>query len=120
MDWKQELLKRLDAVAAKLGTTTEYLWKVLVRQGYVEGITDVLSGVTCLVMTIVLYRFTVKWTKMKPGEHEWTEGQSACVWLGTILGLAFAVATSACLTAGIKELLNPEYFALREILQAIR
>lgn len=120
MDWKQELLKRLDAVAAKLGTTTEYLWKVLVKQGYVEGIAQLVSIPALLLLAYMGYRLSKKLYQM--GEDDGWNGPgpvfgSAFLYLG--IGAAIFLAMGNAYF-GLLQLLNPEYFALRQILQAIK
>lgn len=112
MDWKQELLKRLDALADKLGTTGAYLWQVLVKQGIVTGVQDCLIGLTWLIFWIVA---------LKLGKHlreSGTENQDAG-WVLTIGCNGMWIVIGIYLYSGIAELLNPEYFALTQILQTL-
>jgi len=120
MDWKQELLKRLDSLAEKLGTTGAYLWQVLVRQGRVEGIADLVTAgllgiiIFCLYKTIQLFHRKAE-AEDTFDDFGWIVGQ-------IIAGISLVLATvflCVALYNGILEIANPEYYALHEVLQTI-
>lgn len=120
MDWKQELLKRLDAVASKLGTTTEYLWRVLVKQGYVEAIATLCIIPVLLLCAYGCYVFVKKIWAVGVKDDWDSPGPRFGVVFG-IVGSIILVVVSACNAYyGVIQLLNPEYFALQQILQGIK
>lgn len=113
-----ELLQQL---AAKLGTTSEYLWSILIKQAYVSVVIDIIFygiGVTFVYLT---YKYAPKlWKK---GDAEETDLELAYYFaaggmmliagisaLCTIIGLPYTLGT----------LINPEYWALKQILDAIK
>lgn len=124
MDWKQELLKRFDAVAAKLGTTAEYLWAVLVKQSIAQGIADAIIALLCLIAVLVLYKSVLPYCSKRFAE----EDEKGC---GTEIGWEFAigftiagivvlsVAFGVNLHDAVLELVNPQYYALHEVLQTL-
>jgi hypothetical protein len=48
----EELQKKLASLASKLGTTTEHLWGVLIRQAYIDGFNSLLSLLFCLLLAV--------------------------------------------------------------------
>ena len=107
---QEELLKRLDLLATKLGVAVEHLWAVLVRQGTVEGVIGafaaILGGVICLV----------SFKNLRAAYQEYEDG--------TVVGWAFLAFMSLIAFAiGVdqaKYLFNPEYFALQEVLRLLK
>lgn len=124
MDWKQELLKRLDALAGQLGTTAGYLWHVMVRQAYIEGITDCVLAMLFTVVTITGYRLTRRALEIPnksdsyQGEY-WPDKKQGLFWPSIVVGSLAAIFSLVSLTFGIQELLNPEYFALRGLVEKL-
>lgn len=120
MDPRTEALIR--ELADKLGTTGEHLWGVMVRQALISGLTSI---VICGAMVTVLY-FAVIYYRRKTtpqGEEKYAE------WGGTFderrdLGQLFLVLFSAGTVVAVvfsveniaTALLNPEYWALKQLL----
>lgn len=121
MDWKQELFKRLDALAEKLGTTAAYLWSVLVRQAVAEGVGSLVTAVAMMVGVVVLIKLAGKAQKHKLGDVN-NDGffNEFVGWflLPAAATGAFAIGI-ACLIDGFQHLYNPAYFALHEILNTL-
>jgi len=49
----ENLSKALAELAQKLGTTSEHLWGVLVRQAFIDGFSSLLSLLFCLLLAVV-------------------------------------------------------------------
>lgn len=111
---KEELLARLDVLAEKLGVAAGHLWEVLVRQAILHGYVDLGSGL--LVLSIAIPAMVWCWRKAaeSPDDVGFFRGLTAVVG-----GAACAVAFYDGIRYGLLELLNPEYYALKEILQAL-
>ena len=56
----EQLLERLDYLAAKLGTTADYLWPKLVQHSFVTGITVVSACTLVSVTSTLIYRAVFK------------------------------------------------------------
>lgn len=111
---KDEILKRLDAIAATLNTTAAHLWDVLVRQARLEGIEDSALLALLLVGAYWLYR----WTRSILNTDDDSEFNP--IWLLICLLWIVCVAlTLMCIYSIPLELFNPEYYALRELLHAL-
>lgn len=124
MDWKQELLKRLDALSDKLGTTGAHLWAVLVRQASLEGGMNIGDAVILVVLAVVGYHFAKhcyrKYVEANKNNNGYSsKGDGWCfgyIALGIVSGALVIIAT--CIAhQGLLSLLNPEYFALSRIIE---
>ena len=122
----QNTLQALTALAAKLGTTAEYLWGVLLRQAPITGATDLIV-MTSWVTAVVLWARFVSRQTAKPAPTAEDRYPSAA-WdddLGVALAWASVVAIAAItaliigssLSTTVAALVNPEYWALRQILK---
>jgi hypothetical protein len=119
IDWKTEILKRLDILAEKLGTTAGYLWHVLVKQGVVIGIEDCLIGLTWFVFWLVVLNFA---KKLRTTIAESSNHEEECVGFGWALGICcnlMWLIIGTYIFDGIAELINPEFYALQNILQTL-
>jgi len=56
----QELLKRLDALADKLGTTVDELWPMLVQHTYIESVLTMVSAIFGLILAAVPAYFCLR------------------------------------------------------------
>lgn len=119
MDWKAELIKRLDALAEKLGTTGAYLWSMLVKQAYYTGIQDAIWAAAFLIVAILGYK-GVRYSYTKScadhyGAEGWVYGVVfGCIGVVACVGLFLGFSTEA-----IKEIANPGYYALKQILETV-
>ena len=105
-----ETLTVLNTLAAKLGTTAEYLWSVLLKQAPITGVTDLILLVALIAFTVVY----VNWVMSKPFKDDMNE---SIAWFGVIgLVLLTIVVTMSSTSTIFAALFNPEYWALRQIL----
>lgn len=113
----EKTLQALTALADKLGTTAEYLWGVLLKQAPITGALSLLMMAAWVAVCVLLVRYVKR--KTAGEEPEWDdEVTRAFAWAGTvclcaIAALVITIAFSDAITA----LVNPEYWALRQILK---
>ena len=107
----EELLKRLDALAAKLGTTGEQVWAILVKQARIEAITHALGGLA--FAALIFYAIKKLWAWGR--DESYREFETG---FGTIL-LGIALLFAAALVAEIRWYFMPEAWALQQILRAV-
>jgi hypothetical protein len=118
----EELNKQLASLASKLGTTTEHLWAVLVRQAYIEAISSLCTLVVCLVLAaIAVYGFLLvqrKYRSVSPEELRlsmWPPPEYMRWFiLGIVLFLLLLVASNNFYWL-ISDLFNPEWFAFKAL-----
>ena len=102
-----EVMSRLDAVAAKFGVAAGQVWEILVRQAYIEGwmrlVLALAFSIVVLVAVVALHK-----TKRELLECDW---QVAV----TLVSVVLSVATTILVYRGCLFVWNPEYYAWREI-----
>ena len=108
----QETLEALSKLANKLGTTSEYLWSVLLKQAPIYAATTALSLTLWVLATAVAAYFYLKNYKDASEEFNVIAGMS----LGTVTLLTLVFA-SADIPSIISALANPEYWALKQIIK---
>lgn len=123
MDWNklsEELLKRLDLVAGKMGQAGSYLWQLAVRQAYIEGVKAVLAVIFCAVLLRTAYVLIPRFYA-KGVEQDWDEAMPL---VGVILscGVAFIAAIVLIVNThiAVDALGNPQFFALRLLLEQVK
>jgi hypothetical protein len=125
---QKELLSRLDALAAKLGTTSDHLWAILIRQAKIVAIEDALWILMAIAFSVLLGKAALWVTRTEKAneKQEWNQ-RSPIAWdYGPVIFFS-GIAGVACLILDVLAfvslfelptlLLNPEYWALTQILQ---
>ena len=121
----EKTLRALTAPANKLGTTTEYLWDVLLRQAPITGVIDFALLAAWVFLTVMWCRFVMRKTIAptptqddRNTRADWTEEAAFFSWLSAaILVMVTAVIVTVELAITVAALVNPEYWALRQILR---
>lgn len=108
----------LRELAEKLGVTVEYLWNALLRQALIGGICDVmfLAG-----LTFCTWNF-VKWARQKWDVivDESEPVSMMAFGIGSIALMAMWLVAMKGLPTTMASFFNPEYWALHEVLKAVR
>jgi hypothetical protein len=110
-----EIVNALEALATKLGTTSEYLWNILLRQAPITAVTDLIQY-AFTVFVCILWIKKAKVFVAKISNDDWEEEH--WIWIiliSVILGI-FAIAAFFSFPNTIYALVNPEYWALDRIL----
>jgi hypothetical protein len=113
----QEILSRVDALAAKLGVTAQYLWGVLIRQAKFEAVSIFLAIGACCLVTLLVF---LKYREVAAREDSpCLDDHPALSFATTGIALmdVFIVALSIRLLPTL--LFNPEYYALEKVLKAL-
>jgi hypothetical protein len=119
----QDLTLFLEKMAEKLGTTTEYLWSILLKQAPIFGYCYVSGGFLILIFGLLLYRFHKKCRSISPNYKTYYEEDEWRVSLNVMLLAAFLIVSVIWLVKlpkAITAFMNPEYWALQEILKQIK
>ena len=103
-----QTLKLVESLAAKLGTTAEHLFSVVVRQAPISAATDFIMS--ALIVIVIAWSF--KRVRAYQGDFP-VEG----VWFAWCLfSIIFGGIAFFSIPGIISALLNPEYWALMKIL----
>lgn len=109
----QQLIEKL---AEKLGTTAEHLWAVLVRQAPISSATDAIA--LSIAAAVMVWGYWLVREKTKD-DGDWNDqcGSIALPWIIWGVGTLAILLLMCCKCSGIVAgFLNPEYWALKEIL----
>lgn len=111
-------LHALTTIADKLGTTAEYLLKVLLKQAPISGVIHLLICVFFIFASIALTKFVYSKTTTKDKYPEWKDEGAFLAWVCVAVFFIYAL---SFFVFGIQEIvaafLNPEYWALMQILK---
>lgn len=140
-----DVMKVLEQVAAKLGVAVEYLWEILVRQKFAEGVTNlIIAGillvaivVMCCVTPGIVKHYSNKYKELREdrmkngtgyhGSHKISSFEEDDArrtaqdvpWIVFFIVLFMLVIVIPVTIGGVQKLINPEYFAIKEIMDAI-
>lgn len=142
----EQAMEFIENLASKLGVAVEYLWTVLVKQQFAEGVTSLATVLINIIVVLLVLRYAPKLTKkLIDKQDELAEDRrknrtgymgSDCVPSGAedfygIMRVVIPIASAIfviivlsvsldCISVGVQKLINPDYFALKEILDAIK
>ena len=121
-----ETTKLIEQLAQKLGTTTEYLWSVLIKQAAISAATDLLYLILVIIGLIVLIKLHFKFSIVKGdgwdnrSDYEKSDGLGiAMACIAVVLGGMFFVCFFS-IGDIINGFVNPEYWALDKVLSSIK
>lgn len=114
----------LKSLADKLGTTVENLWEVLMKQAPIAAVTETVICAVFGLAVFASYRLVRKKTKRpsatdadKFPRAEWEEDAAFAGWLVTVLlVIPFLIQLREAAVTVSTVALNPEYWALHELL----
>ena len=120
----EQLQQALTELCAKLGTTVEHLWTVLIRQAYISGVVDLFAILIWTLFCVWSFRFAQKKTtvpeKTQGDQYlmaDWEEEGKVIAWVvwGAIVGI-FLLTAGCSASSIIGSLFNPEYWALKQLI----
>jgi hypothetical protein len=106
-------------LAEKLGVATEHVYNVLVRQQFYEGIFALIAVLLSIIATLFLFKLFKIGLKLRDEKNEITGiGASYCVL--SVISVSIAVSICFQYASGIVKIVNPEYYAIQQILQMVK
>ena len=123
----EQTLKLIEQLAQKLGTTSEYLWSILLKQAPIEATTLLCQTVFVVIYGIFIWE-THKYLSEKVNNGKYIETRYEEYEEKAVLPMAVAVfifmicfiACFFCFGNIINGYFNPEYWALEKILNAAK
>lgn len=118
--------KLLEQLAQKLGTTTEYLWSILLKQAPIDATVTLLQTIFILFVGWGIFKVHKRLLK-KPANQDYDDSYYEKYDLGAMVPMVIvtigwgimAIICFCCFGSIISGYLNPEYWALKEILSSI-
>ncbi|HBU90249.1 hypothetical protein FO510_05435 [Bacillus pumilus] len=107
----------IDKLAAKLGVAAEHVYGVLVKQAVVGGGVSIGASLVLLLIAIVIPILCMREAKRRKGVIP----DGLAIAFGWCVFISVFLLILACILGvnGIKAVLNPEYYAIIEILDTI-
>jgi hypothetical protein len=120
---QEKIMQYIDQIAKSLGVASEYVFETLVRQKYVEGwvlsIVLIIGVLALSLLTFKFARYTINnWNDLCEKDIEFIFLLTLSIF--GILNLVFVLATILSLPDKILQIFNPEYYALKEILEVFQ
>lgn len=114
-----QVLQRLDALAAKLGVTAQYIYGVYVVQARVEAIRDTIFGSLFIMLALGAgfggYRL-IQWGRKTDNEEDWP---FICGGIAESFSLLALLISLTHYYSALAAWLNPQFWALDALFKAI-
>ena len=126
---EEKAFEYIDALAANLGVAAEHVYGALLKQAMVSGVRSVVYIILCLAVVYMVIRMLKKvYTDVKDGNNNsifldgWDISAAGIIasFVGGIALFILFIAIIANISNASTALLNPEYWALKEILDTIK
>lgn len=121
-----ETTKLIEQIAAKLGTTSEYLWGVLVKQAPIQSTITLFQIVLVCVFGCILFQ-THKWLSQEKdyggfneSGYERFHGSEVVMGFALVILVVLSLVSFFCIGDVFNGYFNPEYWALQQILNSIK
>ena len=114
----ERLTELLEKLANELGTTTKYLWSVLLKQARIEIIEWFVMAIIFVAFLIPLYKY-IKWIFNKWEDITDKDHEVGHVIISGLLGFTlfiFGIVILCSIPNVIDAIFNPEYWALKQVI----
>lgn len=116
-----ETLQALTELAQKMGTTTEYLWSILIAQARIDGYFYLIGALTAWVISVLFFKESRRfWMKLRSLDGSYKLDATMYAWICGIAGVAGCGAVIGFVHSAITCFYNPGYTALTKILESIK
>ena len=126
---EEKAFEYIDSIATNLGVAAEHVYGALLKQAMVSGVRSVVYIILCLAVVYMVIRMLKKvYTDVKDGNNNsifldgWDISAAGIIasFAGGIALFILFIAIIANISNASTALLNPEYWALKEILNTIK
>lgn len=117
---KMDLNQALEQLASAFNTTVEKLYPLLIKQAYVTGVTNILGILIMWAVFATLLVILKKHGIKKEKYYGMTDGTFFLLVTTVIISVITVVITVTVGHEAITALINPEYWALKEVLSYIK
>ena len=114
-----EALELFRQLAEKMGTTVERLYPYFVRQAYFEALATILGWLSACTVLFVAATVMHGWAKRKLAASKDKDTYGPLICLGQLLRTLAILVAIATTFYWLPQLLNPDYWAVREILRSV-
>lgn len=116
-----DLSKILDELGQRLGPAGGHVFELAVRQAIIDGVMSLVGGVVYLAAFLVGVVLAVRITRRPASSDrdDFVTREMAPV-LFLLVGGIGALVAAVCALGGLSTLLNPEYAAIRDLLEHLK
>jgi len=114
--------KLIEQLAQKLGTTSAYLWSVLIKQAPIDATITLIQVIIIIITGSVLYKAHKRFCNddNKISYYNQEEILVFPMFVVAIIWGVFVIASFFCIGDIINGYLNPEYWALHHVLDCLK
>jgi hypothetical protein len=112
----------LDKIAEKLGVTASYLWAVMLKQAPVYATIQLVEYAVTILVIVLVFAYRKSLNKLVRGVFDSDVdilGVIGCI-IFAIVSVAWIIACLASIGDTVTALVNPEYWALDQLLATIK
>lgn len=118
-----EIKEALSQVAQGLGVAAEHVYLVLLRQQVVLGVISLAWPILSIIIFLIVSKLYIRYLLKPAYKHEFSSEGDFFISIGAILlGIGWIVLLVHSVIAimnGIGHLINPEYYALQQIIEFV-
>ena len=141
-----KIMEVLTELANKLGVAVEYLWSVIVKQQVATGVSNIIISIFYVASIILIIKYAPKAIKHFSERKKMLEDERINKGKGGYLGcssisssdedfanamsmlitvfsfivvMCLILMTIACVNSGIKMIINPDYYAFKDIMRLL-
>jgi len=115
--------KLIEQLAEKMGTTSQYLWSILIKQAPVDATITLIQILISIAFALILYKIHKKLSKSdKDGYNRYDDNEFTVIIMAVALCsvIILLIASFCCIGDVINGYFNPEYWALDKVLHSIK
>ncbi len=103
-------------MAESMGIAVPELWRILIKQQYVEAVGNFILAFIGMVCFYALYKIA-RWVVKNP---DTSDGLILAIMMGGMMLAVLGVMGLFGLYEGIAHMINPEYYAIKDIVEFIK
>lgn len=121
------VLDFLSKLGEQISSNAQLIFQIYAQQAYIDGVVSLIfSGISLLIFTLCVFGIvkfgSLRKQKMKKGEYDYrslepTGAGLAFSWIFLVISFLFFI---GMLSVGLKEIMNPEYYALQDVIRTIK
>lgn len=112
----------INELAAQLGVAAEYIYPMIVRQMFIEGVVYAITSIVFLALTFFLWRYLIKNARKFWDTSYKTDSEFLMILGYVITGIISIVVTIVAigtLPDALMQIFNPEYYAIKNIIEMV-
>jgi hypothetical protein len=115
----EELQKFLDELAAKLTPAGSHIFELAVRNQIITSAIGTAIGLVLILVGLVVALKTIHWLFTREPDYDWDHESAAVGMLGLVAAIAMVFFGLVIFTGNLPVLLDPEWYALKDIISQI-